>query len=250
MGQFPEFLNMHKPQKMLALWSSVRLCLRMKRSQSGCVEHPGLLWIPKKFRFPSGYDPYSTGASAWGSNGHTESTSSAWGAAGNKSYDTSPPIISVDHGDEVRYIVCFTVALYCRISLKTNTYKLAEDYGYHACMHLNGLRTPILRDMPPVPYTCATLIHEWTWQGNYARRAEQLDLKEKELRAKEAELRKMEEGLRSTGALRPEKNWPKCCPFVHHDIPGEVCILLVAATCDSPGQSACTVMCTGTVLRM
>ncbi|BDA41493.1 Putative secretory carrier-associated membrane protein 1 [Coccomyxa sp. Obi] len=106
----------------------------------------------------AGYDPYSTGASAWGSNGHTESTSSAWGAAGNKSYDTSPPVISVDRGDE----------------------------------------------------------------GNYAHRAEQLDLKEKELRAKEAELRKMEEGLRATGALRPEKNWPKCCPFVHHDIPGEI----------------------------
>jgi hypothetical protein len=70
-----------------------------------------------------------------------------------------------------------------------------------------------------------------TWEGlhagvpiqdGYGRRAEQLDLKEKELRAKEAELRKLETDLRATGALRPEKNWPRCCPFTHHDIAGEV----------------------------
>ena len=59
-------------------------------------------------------------------------------------------------------------------------------------------------------------------QDGYGRRAEQLDLKERELRAKEAELRKLETDLRATGALRPEKNWPRCCPFTHHDIAGEV----------------------------
>ena len=59
-------------------------------------------------------------------------------------------------------------------------------------------------------------------QDNYTHRADQLDLKEKELRAKEAELRKLETELRATGALRPEKNWPRCCPFTHHDIAGEV----------------------------
>lgn len=69
--------------------------------------------------------------------------------------------------------------------------------------------------MKPVASVCGC-------QVSYAHRAEQLDLKEKELRAKEAELRKLEEGLRSTGALKPEKNWPRCCPFTHHDIAGEV----------------------------
>jgi hypothetical protein len=49
-----------------------------------------------------------------------------------------------------------------------------------------------------------------------------MELKEKELKAKEAELRKLEADLRSTGALKPTKNWPKCYPITHHDIAGEV----------------------------
>lgn len=57
---------------------------------------------------------------------------------------------------------------------------------------------------------------------DYGRRADRLDLKEKELRAKEAELRKLEQDLRATGGLKPEKNWPPCCAFTHHDIAGEV----------------------------
>ncbi len=57
---------------------------------------------------------------------------------------------------------------------------------------------------------------------DYGRRADQLNLKEKELRAKEAELRKLEQDLRATGGLKPEKNWPPCCAFTHHDIAGEV----------------------------
>ena len=57
---------------------------------------------------------------------------------------------------------------------------------------------------------------------DYGRRADQLNLKEKELRAKEAELRKLEQDLRSSGGLKPEKNWPPCCAFTHHDIAGEV----------------------------
>ena len=57
---------------------------------------------------------------------------------------------------------------------------------------------------------------------DYGRRADQLNMKEKELRAKEAELRKLEQDLRSTGGLKPEKNWPPCCAFTHHDIAGEV----------------------------
>lgn len=57
---------------------------------------------------------------------------------------------------------------------------------------------------------------------DYGRRADQLDLKERELRAKEAELRKLEQDLRATGGLKPEKNWPPCCAFTHHDIAGEV----------------------------
>ena len=57
---------------------------------------------------------------------------------------------------------------------------------------------------------------------DYGRRADQLNLKEKELRSKEAELRKLEQDLRSSGGLKPEKNWPPCCAFTHHDIAGEV----------------------------
>ena len=56
---------------------------------------------------------------------------------------------------------------------------------------------------------------------DYGRRADQLNLKEKELRSKEAELRKLEQDLRSSGGLKPEKNWPPCCAFTHHDIAGE-----------------------------
>ncbi|CAK0783815.1 hypothetical protein CVIRNUC_007015 [Coccomyxa viridis] len=57
---------------------------------------------------------------------------------------------------------------------------------------------------------------------DYGRRADQLNLKEKELRSKEAELRKLEQDLRSSGGLKPEKNWPPCCAFTHHDIAGEI----------------------------
>ena len=53
-------------------------------------------------------------------------------------------------------------------------------------------------------------------------KAERLDLKEKELAAKEVELKKWEENLRSSGQLKPKKNWPRCFPLVHHDIPGDV----------------------------
>ena len=53
-------------------------------------------------------------------------------------------------------------------------------------------------------------------------RSDRLDLKEKELAAKEAELKKWEENLRASGQLKPTKNWPRCFPLVHHDIPGDV----------------------------
>ena len=93
-------------------------------------------------------------------------------------------------------------------------------------------------------------------QDGYAHRADQLDLKEKELRAKEAELRKLETELRATGALRPEKNWPRCCPFTHHDIAGEVqllCSILLTGTATAildavlgvPVRPAYTGPCTG-----
>ena len=75
---------------------------------------------------------------------------------------------------------------------------------------------------------------------DYGRRADQLNMKEKELRAKEAELRKLEQDLRATGGLKPEKNWPPCCAFTHHDIAGEVigyCLALNVKFLSNPSLS-------------
>ena len=57
---------------------------------------------------------------------------------------------------------------------------------------------------------------------DYAKRKEQLDLKEKELNAREAELKRQQDELIASGAIKPKKNWPICYPIVHHDIKGEV----------------------------
>lgn len=54
-------------------------------------------------------------------------------------------------------------------------------------------------------------------------KAVNLAQKEAELNAKEAELKRKEAELDRRGAtLPPAKNWPSCCPVVHHDIAGEV----------------------------
>ena len=45
--------------------------------------------------------------------------------------------------------------------------------------------------------------------------------REAELNAREAELKRWEADLRSSGRLRPKKNWPKCCPVTVMDIRGE-----------------------------
>lgn len=45
--------------------------------------------------------------------------------------------------------------------------------------------------------------------------------REAELNAREAELKRWEADLRSSGRLRPKKNWPKCCPFTVMDIKGQ-----------------------------
>ena len=69
--------------------------------------------------------------------------------------------------------------------------------------------------------------------GNVKGRAEQLDLKEKELLAREAEIKRKEEELRKAGALVPAKNWPWCYPITHHDIAGDVslrCAVAVSST--------------------
>jgi len=44
--------------------------------------------------------------------------------------------------------------------------------------------------------------------------------REAELNAREAELKRWEADLRSSGRLRPKKNWPKCCPITVMDIKG------------------------------
>ena len=63
-------------------------------------------------------------------------------------------------------------------------------------------------------------------QMDVMRRQEQLDLKEKELNAREAELKKQQEQMIKDGTLKPTKNWPRCYPITHHDIPGDVSALL------------------------
>ena len=62
-------------------------------------------------------------------------------------------------------------------------------------------------------------------QAGGGSQADRLNLKEKELAAKEVELKKWEEKLKAAGQLKPTKNWPRCFPLVHHDIPGDVCPL-------------------------
>ena len=57
---------------------------------------------------------------------------------------------------------------------------------------------------------------------DYARRKEQLDLREKELAAREAELKRQQDALIASGAIKPKKNWPICYPVTHHDIKGDV----------------------------
>lgn len=45
--------------------------------------------------------------------------------------------------------------------------------------------------------------------------------READLNAREAELKRWEADLRSSGRLRPKKNWPKCCPVTVMDIRGD-----------------------------
>lgn len=60
--------------------------------------------------------------------------------------------------------------------------------------------------------------------SNFAGKGMEADLakREAELNAREAELKRWEADLRSSGRLRPKKNWPKCCPITVMDIKGEV----------------------------
>jgi hypothetical protein len=46
--------------------------------------------------------------------------------------------------------------------------------------------------------------------------------RERELNQREQELRRMETEMRNRGGGASNKNWPKFCPIVHHDIAGEV----------------------------
>ena len=60
--------------------------------------------------------------------------------------------------------------------------------------------------------------------------ARALDARERDLAAREAAVARAEADLRRGGGAAsaaaavggPVKNWPRCCPFVHHDIAGEV----------------------------
>ena len=56
---------------------------------------------------------------------------------------------------------------------------------------------------------------------NNAQDAAALRKKEAELAAKEKQLKELEKKLIETGALK-KKNWPRCYPMLHHDIPGEI----------------------------
>lgn len=59
--------------------------------------------------------------------------------------------------------------------------------------------------------------------SNFAGKGMEADLakREAELNAREAELKRWEADLRSSGRLRPKKNWPKCCPITVMDIKGQ-----------------------------
>lgn len=46
--------------------------------------------------------------------------------------------------------------------------------------------------------------------------------READLNAREAELKRWEADLRSSGRLKPKKNWPRCCPIAVMDIQAEV----------------------------
>ncbi|GAB4814635.1 hypothetical protein N2152v2_001681 [Parachlorella kessleri] len=49
-----------------------------------------------------------------------------------------------------------------------------------------------------------------------------LNRRERELNQREQELRRLETELRNRGGSSSNKNWPKFCPIVRHDIAGEV----------------------------
>ena len=49
-----------------------------------------------------------------------------------------------------------------------------------------------------------------------------LNRRERELNQRETELRRLETELRNRGGTASNKNWPKFCPIVRHDIAGEV----------------------------
>lgn len=50
--------------------------------------------------------------------------------------------------------------------------------------------------------------------------------READLNAREAELKRWEADLRSSGRLKPKKNWPRCCPVAVMDIQAEVPVAL------------------------
>lgn len=62
-------------------------------------------------------------------------------------------------------------------------------------------------------------------QRNLASVRAALDARERSLAAREAALARAEADVRRSGGganLGPDKNWPRGCPVVHHDIQGEV----------------------------
>ena len=67
--------------------------------------------------------------------------------------------------------------------------------------------------------------HQCTVQKS-GKRVDKLSKREAELNAKEEQLKKWEQELRSNGNLRPKKNWPRCWPILHHDIAGDVRVIL------------------------
>jgi hypothetical protein len=70
----------------------------------------------------------------------------------------------------------------------------------------------------PVPTASPSSVASGAGKGHEA----DLAKREAELNAREAELKRWEADLRSSGRLRPKKNWPKCCPVTVMDIRGEV----------------------------
>ncbi|THU65160.1 hypothetical protein C4D60_Mb05t00740 [Musa balbisiana] len=58
------------------------------------------------------------------------------------------------------------------------------------------------------------------------RKEAELEIREAELKKREQALRQREEAAARAGIVSEDRNWPPCCPIIHHDIASEIPIQL------------------------